>query len=298
MSRTARRGLGLGFFVSIAAIFAVWLLWQRNGHGPGPAIVEAAPQVGAAAQRLAELQARFDSAIHNSDPAVRASELTQLDTDIRADLSAGTFSGEKLVSARLLLVAVLRGLGNQAEVLSALGSYLDELAAQKGQQTARTALRRLADDGQAHEQYSEAADFFGLLQERWPNEPEACYGAYKLAECLERQGRMNDAIAAYNTCISSFPNGEWTGEAHLRGAWCYRMVRDFAGATKLYLALQAARPGTRYPATAQRQLAEMYMFEAHYEDAISAYQTLKTMVEPSEAEAIDRIIAELSEKLL
>ena len=128
--------------------------------------------------------------------------------DLRTDLSAGTFSSEHLLRGRQLLVAVLRALGDRAEALAELSKYLDELAAQKGPQVARTACRRLADDAFAHRQYAEAIDFYTELQQRWPEEPEAGYGAYRLAECLQRQGNEQDAVAAYQNCIASFPEGE------------------------------------------------------------------------------------------
>lgn len=170
--------------------------------------------------------------------------------------------------------------GNQADLLAALGEFLDEVVAQQGAEGARTALRRLADDAQAHRSYAEAIDYWSLLQRRWPEEPEAAYGAYRLAECLEAQGHLPDAIAAYRNCITSFPGGEWTGEAYLREAWCCRMARDYATAQQRYTELKLARVGTRYPVEAQWNVAEMLVFQEKYLEAIGAYEELKTMVEP------------------
>lgn len=306
MSTRAKRRLGFGILGSGLLVAAGLVAWQLYPAAPVlsearaavTAAAVAAPLAQTAEGKLADFQKRFGDAMREPDAGLRQSQLQSLESDIRTELAAGTFSGENLLSARQLLVGVLRGLGDQTTALTELRNYLNDLITQKGAAAARTALRRLADDAFAHERFAEASDFFGELQQRWPDEPQAAYGAYKVGECLERQRDLAGAVTAYRSCISSFPNGQWTGEAYLRAARCYWQQRDITAAETLYKDLQTARPGTRYPVDAQWRLAEMYKSQANYQDAIAAYQTLKTMLEPSWGPRIDAIISELSEQLL
>ncbi len=293
MSRRAKRGFGFGAMLLVLVAVGGWMLWQPAGS---PAPVEA-QEPGPAEERLAVYESRFGDVLN--DATLQPAGFQSLADDLRANLAGSAFSGGEKLRARQLLIAVLRQLGDRAGATAELGFYLDDLQVHRGPETTRQVCRRQGDDRLAHRDFDAAIDCYTLLQQRWPNEPEACYAAYHLALCLERKGDQASALAAYQNCIQSFPEGEWTGEAHLRAASMARQLQDFETAESLYADLKTARPGTRYPVEAQRDLAEMLKFQDRNDEAIAAYNVLKGMVPHASTKAdLDKIIADVSDRLL
>lgn len=293
MSKRAKSGLGIGALTVFLLGAGGWLLSQP-ASSPQPV---QAQEPTARQDPLAEYQDRFGDVMN--DATLQPAGFESLAADLRADLTGGAFSVGEVIRARQLLIATLRELGDRAGATAELDSYLDDLEGRRGAETTRQVCRRQGDNALAHRDFDGAIDCFTLLQQRWPNEPEACYAAYHVALSLERKGDEASALAAYQNCIQSFPEGEWTGEAHLRAAWMARQLKDFETAETLYVNLKTARPGTRYPVQAQRSLAEMLKFQRRNDEAIAAYNVLKGMVRHDSTKAdIDKIIADISDRLL
>lgn len=297
MTQQARRQLHIGLvmilFGGLVAAIAVW--------PSGPQVLPLkAQEIGpdAGQQRLQELQDRYGATAAEADPASKAALLASLASDIQGDLAGSTFNPQQQTAARQLLVGVLCAQGDDQGAVAQLTPHLDTLMSQEGDGMAQVVCRRMAEEAQARGQLDLANALYGVLQARWPQEGVAAYAAYRMAECLEQQGAATDARAAYQSCISAFPEGEWTGEAYLGAARCCWATGDNSGAETLYRQLQTARPGSRYPADAQREIAEMRVQAGQLQEAISAYEELKGMLDPSAAEGIDAINADLSQRLL
>ena len=118
--------------------------------------------------------------------------------------------------------------------------------------------------------YAKAAQVFDAMLKILPDYPYPEKLLFKIAECKEASGAVEEAIAAYAAVEEAAPGGTMAVEARFRMAKLYEQQHDLERARELYEAAAKANSGD-IAARARFRLGELYEAEEAWDKAARSF---------------------------
>jgi len=109
--------------------------------------------------------------------------------------------------------------------------------------------------------------FFSDTEEAQPNKEILI--AFRAAENLQLEGKLQEALSAYEKILGKYPNTDLKDEILMNMAWCYTQLGDDDSAIKSYLKIVSSNPNSMEASQAVSLMINLYNQRYRFDEVIA-----------------------------
>ena len=184
-------------------------------------------------------------------------------------------------------------LGDAVQVIPLLNNFIDEFP---GNPNVENAYYLLAYSHLQQTDFAAAAEWFGLLVERFPRSGVVSEALFQRGENLFNLRRFEEATTAYKRVVTDYPQSDFVDNSIYNLAWCYFELERQEDAVKRFEDLLARFPTSPLAPSAQFTIGDYYFNGKDYDTAARMYrQVIEDHPESEMATEAQGLLAEVEE---
>ena len=184
-------------------------------------------------------------------------------------------------------------MGDAEQVIPLLKDFINEFP---GNPNVENAYYLVAYSHLQQTDFAPAAEWFGLLVERFPRSGVVSEALFQRGENLFNLRRFEEATAAYKRVVTDYPQSEFVDNSIYNLAWCYFELERQEDAVRRFEDLLARFPTSPLAPSAQFTIGDYYFNGKDYDTAARMYrQVIEDNPESDMATEAQGLLAEVEE---